>query len=250
MCLIVLGCTSNKAQNPTSNVKDFNALSEQFLKDIKAGKDTKNAQDELANTTLKALEEGLQTDDQKLAFWVNIYNAYIQVFLSKNPELYDDRQAFFNDERILIAGEKRSFAKIEHGIIRRSQWALGLGNIRKWFPDRFERKLRVDKRDYRAHFALNCGAKDCPPVTIYYADRVNEQLDRGTTNYLKKTTNYNSQNKSVAITSLFSWFRGDFGGKSGTKEILNEQGLIPTTDVDLEFKNYDWTLHLDNWTEL
>jgi len=52
MCLIVLGCTSNKAQNPTSNVKDFNALSEQFLKDIKAGKDTKNAQDELANTTL------------------------------------------------------------------------------------------------------------------------------------------------------------------------------------------------------
>jgi len=175
---------------------------------------------------------------------------YIQVFLSKNPELYDDRQAFFNDERILIAGEKRSFAKIEHGIIRRSQWALGLGNIRKWFPDRFERKLRVDKRDYRAHFALNCGAKDCPPVTIYYADRVNEQLDRGTTNYLKKTTNYNSQNKSVAITSLFSWFRGDFGGKSGTKEILNEQGLIPTTDVDLEFKNYDWTLHLDNWTEL
>ena len=248
--LIVLGCTSNMAQSSKSNISDFNVLSEQFLKDIKAGKDTKNFQDKLANTTLKTLEEGLQSDEQKLAFWVNIYNAYIQVILSKNPELYDDRQAFFNDERILIAGEKRSFSKIEHGIIRKSQWPLGLGKIRKWFPNKFERKLRVDKRDYRIHFALNCGAKDCPPVAIYEADRLNEQFEKGTANYLKKTTDYNEKGKTVAVTSLFSWFRGDFGSKNGTKKILLKQKLIPNKDVELEFKNYDWTLHLDNWTEL
>ena len=247
---IVLGCTRNTAQNSNSNISDFNALSVQFLKDVKAGKDTKNFQEQLANTTLKALEEGLETDEQKLAFWVNIYNAYIQVFLSKSPELYDDRQAFFNDERILIAGEKRSFSKLEHGIIRKSQWSLGLGNVRKWFPNKFERRLRVNKRDYRVHFALNCGAKDCPPVAIYEANRLNEQFDQGAANYLKKTTAYNEKNKTVAVTSLFSWFRGDFGGKSGTTKILKEQGLITNKDVDLEFKNYDWTLDLDNWMEL
>ena len=248
--LVLLSCTSNKAQEKKSNISNFNALSEQFLQDIKSGKDTKSIQDLIANTTLKSLEKGLINDEQKLAFWVNIYNAYIQVILSKNPELYDDRQAFFNDERILIAGEKRSFAKIEHGIIRKSQWPLGLGKVRKWFPNKFERKLRVDKRDYRIHFALNCGAKDCPPVAIYKAERLNAQFDKGTAHYLKKTTDYNEKNKTVAVTSLFSWFRGDFGSKSGTKHILLGQKLIPSKDVELEYKNYDWTLDLDNWTEL
>lgn len=247
---VLLGCTSHKAQQQKSNISDFNILSEQFLQDLKSGKDTNSYQDQLANTTLEALEQGLQTDEQKLAFWVNIYNAYIQVFLSKNPELYDDRQAFFNDERIVIAGEKRSFAKIEHGIIRKSQWPLGLGKVRKWFPNKFERKLRVDKRDYRIHFALNCGAKDCPPVAIYNAERLNEQFDKGTADYLKKTTDYNEKNKTVGVTSLFSWFRGDFGSKSGTKNILLEQKLIPNKEVELVFKNYDWTLDLDNWTAL
>lgn len=247
---ILLGCTSNKAQQKRSNISDFNALSEQFLQDVKTGKNTQSIQDLIANTTLEALEQGLKSDEQKLAFWVNVYNGYIQVILSKNPELYDDRQAFFNEERILIAGEKRSFSKIEHGIIRKSQWPLGLGKVRKWFPNKFERKLRVDKRDYRIHFALNCGAKDCPPVAIYKVDRLNEQFDKGTALYLKKTTNFNEKRKTVSVTSLFSWFRGDFGGKSGIKHILSGLKLIPNKDVELEFNNYDWTLDLDNWTEL
>lgn len=142
-----------------------------------------------------------------------------------------------------------SFAKIEHGIIRKSQWSLGLGLIRTWFPNRFERKLRVSKRDYRVHFALNCGAKDCPPVTIYQAEYLNAQFKKSTESYLKKTTKYNIAKNEVAITSLFSWFRGDFGSKTDVKKILKTQGLIPTTNVEIIYKNYDWTLDLDNWSE-
>lgn len=245
-----LSCSSHKAQKINSNISDFNRLSERFLSDIMAGKDTKTYQEQLAHTSLEALTDALRTDQQKLAFWINIYNAYIQVFLSENPKLYENRQDFFNDERILIAGKKRSFSKIEHGIIRKSQWPLGLGKIRKWFPNSFERKLRVDKRDYRIHFALNCGAKDCPPVAIYTPERINEQLNQGTERYLNQTTTYDENSKTVKVTALFSWFRGDFGSARGTKKILKEQELIPTTDVDLEFKNYDWTLDLDNWTNL
>ena len=230
---------------------DFNTLSENFLLAAKAKNDTQQFQDQLANTSLEALEAGLQSDTQKFAFWVNIYNAYIQVILTENPELYNDRQAFFNDDLILIAGEKIAFSKIEHGIIRKSQWPLGLGKIRKWFPNKFERKLRVDKRDYRIHFALNCGAKDCPPVAIYTPERLEEQFTAGTKKYLEQSTTYNPEKKQVAISSLFSWFRGDFGSKKDVKKILKDQGLIPTTDgVEIEYKNYDWTLDLNNWIAL
>lgn len=248
--LVFVGCTGDKPQYENSNISDFNALSEQFLGDIKLGKSTEKIQEQLANTTLKDLEAGLQTDTQKLAFWINVYNAYIQVFLSENPELYKDRDAFFDEERILIAGEKRSFSLIEHGIIRKSQFLYGLGYLTNWFPSDFESTLRVDEPDYRIHFALNCGAKDCPPVAIYEVDRLNEQLDKGESAFLKMKTNYIEKDKTAEITSLFSWFRGDFDGESGTKDILLKHKLIPDADVDLEFVDYDWTLELDNWTEL
>lgn len=239
------------AQEETPEIEDFNALSEQFLKNIINERSTNEIRASLYGTTLEALEDGLKTDDQKLAFWINIYNAYIQVILSENPELYDDRQEFFKAERIPIAGRMVSFAKIEHGIIRKSQWELGLGYIRKWFPNKFERKLRVDERDYRIHFALNCGAKDCPPVAVYEDDRLDEQLDKGTEAYLNRVSDYDASAKEVKTTPLFSWFRGDFGCKSGIKEILKENGIIPTTKkIDVKYKGYDWTLDLDNFTEL
>ncbi len=249
--LTFLGLYQSSAQTKTTEITDFNALSELFLADIKAGKETKLYLDQLENTTLEALENALQSDTQKLAFWINIYNAYIQVHLSKDPDVYADRQAFFNDDSINIGGEKIAFSKIEHGIIRKSQWPLGLGKIRKWLPDKFERRLRVDRRDYRVHFALNCGAKDCPPVAIYKADELENQFKKATENYLKQTTTYDPTNHTVAISSLFSWFRGDFGSRKNIKKILEAHQLIPNTkDVDISYKNYDWTLLLDNWAEL
>ncbi|UJH67755.1 DUF547 domain-containing protein [Allomuricauda sp. SCSIO 65647] len=227
---------------------DFNRLSEDFLQYTIDGKNTKTFQEQLANTTVDELANALTTDEQRYAFWVNIYNAYILVVLSENPEFYEDKGAFFGNEQLNIAGEMVSFEKIEHGILRKSQWSNGLGYVRKWFPDRLERKLRVEKRDYRIHFALNCGAKDCPPVAIYNPDRIKEQFEVGTRTYLARTSSYDKKTSTVKVTSLFSWFRGDFGGKSGIKNILKDHGIIPDTKgVDIEFKNYDWTLDLDNF---
>ena len=252
--LVILSCCKVKeAPLKNSGIKttDFNKLSEQFLEFARDGKDTKGIQEQLATTTLKELSDALKTDEQKFAFWINIYNAYIQVILKENPEFYNDRRDFFSKEQITIAGETVAFAKIEHGIIRKSQWELGLGYFRTWFPDKFERKLRVNKRDYRIHFALNCGAKDCPPVAIYTPKRIKEQLEKGTEMYLKRTSDYDASKNEVGVTSLFSWFRGDFGGKKGVKKILKEQGIIKDTKgVDLSYKNYDWTLDLDNFIDL
>ena len=205
----------------------------------------------MSNISIEELDNALDTNDKRLAFWLNIYNAYIQVILHKNPDLYNDRGSFFKIEQIKIAGETVSFAKIEHGLIRKSQWEYGLGYIRKWFPNKFERKLRVNKPVFNVHFALNCGAKDCPPVAIYEWKRLQEQLKIGTKRHLNKTSEYNSETNVVKVTSLFSWFRGDFGGKSDIKKILKANEIIPSTkDVDIEYTNYDWTLYLDNFIDL
>ncbi|MFH6604307.1 DUF547 domain-containing protein [Maribacter algicola] len=250
ICVFLLITLNSNAQS-TSKELDLNELSEAFLVNIKNGASTNEIREKIYGLSLEDIVNGLSTDDKKLAFWVNVYNAYIQVILSENPKLYDDKRSFFKKEQLPIAGRMISFEKIEHGIIRKSQWPLGLGFVRKWFPDRFERKLRVDKRDHRVHFALNCGAKDCPPVAIYEAPRLDDQFDRGTELYLKRTSKYNAENNEVAVTSLFNWFRGDFGCKKGIKKILKRQEIIPTTKrIDITYQNYDWTLDLDNWIEL
>ncbi|ASV31841.1 DUF547 domain-containing protein [Maribacter cobaltidurans] len=239
-----------QAQSPKEKI-DFNELSEQFLHRIKNNESTQEIQDILSSTTIDVLEKTLDTNDKKLAFWVNIYNAYIQVILQKNPDLYQDRSEFFKKDQIPIAGETISFEKIEHGIIRKSQWEYGLGFVGKIFPGEFEKRLRVDEPDYRIHFALNCGALDCPPVAIYEWERLDQQFKKGTAQYLKRTTDYNAAEKKVMVTALFSWFRGDFGGVDGVKDILKDQNLIPTTKgIDIDYKNYDWTLKLDNFVNL
>lgn len=234
-----------------SSIMDFNSFSEQFLTKVKNKENTNELRAKLYNVSVDDLEKGLKTDAQKIAFWVNIYNAYIQVILSENPDLYKDRGTFFKKEQIPLAGELISFEKIEHGIIRKSQWPLGLGKVRKLFPDSFERRLRVDVPDFHIHFALNCGAKDCPPVAVYTPKRLKEQFNKGTEKYLKRTSVYEASKETVAVTSLFSWFRGDFGGEDGVKTILKEYDIIPATnEINIKYKDYDWTLELNNFVEL
>ncbi|KAA2216757.1 MULTISPECIES: DUF547 domain-containing protein [Maribacter] len=250
--ILLIGTWNGFGQSTSkSETIDFNKLSVEFLVKIKNQENTQKIQDTFSNVTIKELEDALDTNQKKLAFWVNIYNAYIQVILGNNPDLYKDRSKFFKADQISFAGEMISFELIEHGIIRGSQWEYGLGFIGKLFPGEFEKRLRVEEPDYRIHFALNCGAKDCPPVAIYEWKRLDEQFAKSTSNYLKRTTEYDAGKKEARVTSLFSWFRGDFGGTDGIKEILKQEGVIPTTKgIDLEYKNYDWTLELDNFATL
>ncbi|MBK8055758.1 MAG: DUF547 domain-containing protein [Saprospiraceae bacterium] len=203
-----------------------------------------------ASCDLVQLSQQVETDQQKLAFWINMYNAYIQVILANHPEKYNDRGTFFKEKQIKLGGSMFSFEDIEHGILRRSQHPFLLGYFTRWFPDKTEKMLRIGKRDWRIHFALNCGAKSCPPVAIYDTDRIEEQLEVSTKNYLQKFSTYQHSDKIAYVTSLFSWFRGDFGGLEGIKNILIKQNIIPDTNVRLKTAEYDWTMDLANFVDL
>ncbi len=229
---------------------NYQAEAKEFLTAIRNNENTDLYIKTFAECKLNELNAQLASDDQKVAFWLNIYNAYIQVILAKNPEKYNDRGVFFKEKQINIGSAIFSFADIEHGILRRSQHPLFLGYITRPFPDKTEKMLRVKKRNWRIHFALNCGAKSCPPVAIYDVDRLGEQLSEGTKTYLNKFTNFRKEENNAYVTSLFSWFRGDFGGIAGIKNILSDLQLIPDQNVRIKISEYDWTLDLGNFIDL
>ena len=225
-------------------------LSQHLLQSLKDGQPTYNIEELLSQSTEEDISKQLLTDHQKIAFWVNIYNAFIQIRLKEDPKRYEKRNKFFNEKFIEITGRKMSFSDIEHGIIRRSQWIYGLGRIRNPFAPGYQKRLCPVKREPRVHFALNCGAKSCPPVAIYDPEKLNNQLDIMTQNFLSKFSSFDKEKNEVNTTPLFSWFRGDFGGKKGIKEVLKQYGVIPHAKVSLKFDDYDWSLYLDNYIEI
>jgi hypothetical protein len=225
----------------------YEEISRELLHALKDKAPTDKYEKILAESTVSTLADALKTDKEKLAFWINIYNAYIQLILNEHPEYYDDRRSFFSKPLIDIAGRKMSFAAIEHGIIRHSQFQLFLGYLTNPFPPDYEKVLRVAQKDWRIHFALNCGAKSCPPVAIYHPQHLDQQLDFMTTAYLNDVSRYDPEEDRVYSTILFSWFRGDFGGPKGIRQILQKHGVVHHTPKNVRVTAYDWTLDLDNW---
>ncbi len=194
------------------------------------------------------LYQELNTDTKKKTFWLNIYNAFTQLALTQNPDQYKKRGQFFGQKNIIIAGEKLSLDRIEHGLLRRSKTKWSMGYINRLFPSAFEKKHRVDSVDYRIHFALNCGAKSCPPIAFYRAEQLDKQLDLATRVYLRNEAVYDTLKNKVALPAIMGWFRGDFGGKKKMKELLKKISVIPNdVDPSIKFKKYDWNLYLDNY---
>lgn len=245
LLMISLNACSQSTVKETSI--NYNTLSQSFLDLIKAEKNTDDIVNAYANIDLDALEGSLNSHEKKLAFWINTYNAFIMQILKENPSLFNDRSSFYTETPINIGGETFTFDLIEHGIIRNSRWKFGLGYIKKWFPSQLERKFRAGQKDGRVHFALNCGAISCPPVDIYTPEKLDQQLTKVIKGYLPSVTSINGN--QLTTSPLFSWFRGDFGGKSGIKKFLKEYGVIDQTDYKITYGDYDWTLLLNNFVK-
>ena len=237
-----------QAEGPTPN-----ELSEEFLMTLKNGQDATAIADQLAALEPSVLAAALDTREKQLAFWVNTYNGMVQYLLTDKPELFDDRAAFFDTPRFTVAGHQMSPNEMEHGVIRGGENRLGLGFIPMLFPNKFERTFGVDGGDSRVHFALNCGAADCPPVEIYKAATYNEQINNRVRKYLAKHSEIKEEEgEQVLYTSpLFSWFRGDFRDHDGIDDFLVEYGVLNAENKNMkrEYKDYDWTLKTGIWAE-
>ena len=230
---------------------NYETLSQDFLYAVRVDDNSALYQKQLKEVSLEDLQYSLNSEAKKKAFWLNIYNAYIQIKAKANPNMIkESRDDFFSREWIVIAGEDLSFDDIEHGMLRHSQWKYGMGYIGAWFPKNFEKSLRVNQVDYRIHFALNCGAAGCPPIAYYEGDNLNEQLDIATQGFMQLNSTFNEKKNTVEVSKILSWFKGDFGGTSGILDLLKSYAIVPKeTYPKILYKEYDWTLSLSNYIE-
>lgn len=153
-------------------------------------------------------------DSARMAFWLNLYNALILHCLCLKPVRGSmlRHMRLFSKVAYEVGGEPYTLNLIEHGLLR--------GNRRP--PYHLRALLRSsDPRlgaapsplDPRVHFALNCGARSCPPIRVYTQADLDAQLDLATRSYLEAETAIDAARCRVRLPRLMRLYAADFGGR-------------------------------------
>lgn len=222
---------------------DALALARAYLLAARLGRDAGGLEARLARLDAGELAWSLADDDARKAFWIDLYNGVsLRHQLTTRRAL--GRLRHFRRPLVVVAGQRLSLDAIEHGLLRRSRWKLGLGFLTNPLPSRFERRQRVERLDPRVHFALNCGVASCPPIAAYDAEHLDAQLERATRSYLQTETRRIAD--TLAVPALLLWYLGDFGGPRGVRRLLRRH-RIEGWGGRLRFRSYDWTPEPGRW---
>lgn len=220
-------------------------LSGELLLHVKKYEDTTFIEASLENKTIDILMNELTDDDSKKCFWINIYNAYYQILSVKYNQTRGD---IFKRKDIKIARNQFSLDEIEHGILRKYRWKFSLGYLPNIFVSTLIKKLAVNAIDYRIHFALNCGAVSCPPIAFYKVKQINTQLENAMFSFIEAETEIDETNKTIQTSKLMLWFKGDFGGKRGIKQMLEYVFEKELNSYKINYKAYNWDKSLTNFS--
>jgi hypothetical protein len=198
--------------------------------------------------------ETLRSDEARIAFFVNMYNALtIHAFAEIGPPSGNSlARLIFNAQACYSVGSFRlSLTDIENGVLRRnrgvSMWPRPFGN------DDRRLELMVAKVDPRIHFVLNCGAQSCPPIRFLTADKLDDQLALASRAFLRQPSNFSvhsvgaredqrlnggdsadhaeengtsgsdgdgASEAVVTLSAIMRWYKTDFAPDGSTQRLL------------------------------
>lgn len=188
---------------------------------------------------------------ERLAFWINIFNALAIEAVVRFGLRNSIREApgFFRRAAYRIGGRRFSAEAIEHGILRNNQPPLPRLPA-PFGPDDPRLALCVAPADARVHFALNCAARSCPPLRVYTAGGIDAELDAAAAAFLHGG-GLEVGRERVTLSAIFASYRADFGGEAGVADwICRYLGDVQARAVRAAFAQgrvtygeYNWNLN-------
>jgi hypothetical protein len=199
----------------------------------------------------------LTTPSEKLAFWINLYNALvIDAVIRLNISKSVTQGAlgvvrFFRKAAYQIGGYRLSLEDIEHGILRGNQGHPYIPG--KQFNSADPRLSWIIRpSDPRIHFALNCASNSCPPIGFYSAEKIETQLEIASQNFITQEVRFKPTSNILELSRIFQWYAIDFGGKQGVLAFvakylhdaeLNQQ-IETSAKIIFQYQPYDWQLNI------
>lgn len=171
--------------------------------------------------------------NEQLAYWINVYNAFtvkliVDFYPTKSIRDLGPRikipliKDVWHYKFFKIAGVDMSLDEVEHSILRKE----------------FE--------EPRIHFAINCASVSCPPLLneAFVASTLENQLIRVTTTFVNDPSRNKISAQSAQLSSIFSWFKGDFTKKGTLVEFLNSYSKVKISpNARITFLDYNWNLN-------
>jgi hypothetical protein len=174
--------------------------------------------------------------DQQMAFLINLYNAAtLKLVVDHYPlksikDIAASSGGPWKQPVVRLFGKARSLDYLENNI------------------------LRPDYKDPRIHFAINCASIGCPPLRneAFQATKLSTQLDEQTRLFLKDSSKnrIDLKNKTLHLSPIFDWFKGDFVGKSGSVEKFiapyfdaADRAAIAKGGFTIKNSDYSWNLN-------
>jgi len=211
--------------------KEVNQVSFNYDKLKKAPKELKSYLKDLE--AVKKDQFKSFTRDQKLAFWINAYNAYtIKIIIDNYPvkSIFEIKSNFFTKgpwkkDFINLLGKEMSLDDIEHG------------TIRKQF------------KEPRIHFAVNCASIGCPSLLqeAFVANKLESQFQSASDNFLNNKLKNFVKGNTLHLSKIFKWYGDDFKQYKGAHDkgfvnyIVKELKLEGKYTYTIE--DYDWKLN-------
>jgi hypothetical protein len=178
--------------------------------------------------TMAEVEVGALPEAQQLAYWFNVYNASMIAAVVERLRAdwspAKDDYAVFKEKLVRARGKVLSLDHVEHEILR------------KKFTEP------------RLHVALVCAARSCPPLLAraYRGDDLDAVLAGNMRRFVNDPTRneVDHEAKKLNLSRIFDWFKADFGGEPGVKELVGHHLGRDVSGYRLSFLDYDWRLNL------
>eukprot|EP00554_Chaetoceros_debilis_P007967 CAMPEP_0194079318 /NCGR_PEP_ID=MMETSP0149-20130528/5542_1 /TAXON_ID=122233 /ORGANISM="Chaetoceros debilis, Strain MM31A-1" /LENGTH=518 /DNA_ID=CAMNT_0038760777 /DNA_START=97 /DNA_END=1653 /DNA_ORIENTATION=- len=205
---------------------------------------------------LQSVDMSKMDVNTRTAFIINIYNLMIKYAQIKHgvPTNNLQRAKFFSNIRVNIGGEDYSFQELENGILRAN--ATPPYSLTKIFAQSDYRIRHVlEKVDCRIHFALNCGARSCPPVKKFSSADLEEELRIVALAFCEQDDNVklDEERNEILLNTIFKWYKPDFLSSDsefpstivqflrGERKLILKRMISGGKKIKLKYNSYDWS---------
>ena len=177
------------------------------------------------------------TQDEQLAYWINLYNALtVKVILDHYPT-----------KSILDIG-------ISPGLFNFGPWdkkLITIDGVPLSLNDIEHRILRPIWKSPLIHYAVNCASIGCPNLdkTAYDGENVQRLLELAAISYINHPRGVHVTKQQIELSKIYKWYKSDFGRND--QEVLNH--ILKYASVELKEKigtrrkisryGYDWDLN-------
>lgn len=175
----------------------------------------------------------LQTPNQQLAYWANLYNAVTILLIIDNYPINSIKDI---------------------GSIFRGPWSRKLVRVMKHdlSLDDIEHKImRARWRDPLIHYIVNCASVGCPeipPKTLTGAT-VRQEMQRLAKTYVNDSRGVSiGLNQHIVLSSIYHWYEDDFTQDGGVIAHLSKYATLGLKNTLEDAENswshaYDWSLN-------